>query len=172
MEKELQQVNCPLNDERVIAMFGGVCGATYDCEGIPVFDTEFVKSIISKVTIQNFDDICKVIALKKGTDVWLNNACALLENDMCTFQDVIGCKEDVLEYLERKNMDLESCSRIADEVARGSLSAGSINLMKECGVSDWYIDSCSKIKYLVTREEAEESAMQSYQLAYGKCYHI
>lgn len=126
------------------------------------FETAFVKEVMSNVDVQDFDDMCKVIGLKMGTDVWINNASVLLENGVCSFKDIIGCREDVTEYLENFGLSLKLREKIAKEVAEGRLSEQSVKVMEKQHVPDWYIDSCKKIKYLVTREVATKIAHEGY----------
>lgn len=168
----------------------GIDSDDINCEtgtlALPELDTPFVIEMLKKIQPKSFVDLLKVSSLSHGTDVWLDNAEHLLDQDICTVSDVIACREDIMVNLLHKCNDYEKktghkspltkkdCFDIMECVRKGNavkkLSAYE-NAMKEIGIEQWYIDSCYKIKYMFPKAHAAAYVIAALRLAWYKLYY-
>lgn len=75
--------------------------------------------------------------------------------------ELISCREDVYEYMMEHGIEKGKAYDIAEYVRKGRAEKsgwkdGMSETMKNAGVPEWYIESCSKIKYLYSRAHAVE----------------
>ena len=76
-------------------------------------------------------------------------------------EQVIACRENVMEYLIRRGCKREMAFEIMEYVRKGKASSTKTEkpqflayhweALRECGAEDWFIKSCQKIKYLFPR---------------------
>ena len=77
-----------------------------------------------------------------------------------------------MSYLISTGIEGHEAFVIMEKVRKGKkLSPEEITLMKEHKVPDYYIDSCSKIKYLFPKGHACAYVMMAIRVAYYKVYH-
>ena len=81
-------------------------------------------------------------------------------------EQVIACREDVMEYLLARGVERETAYEMMEGVRKGRADAlwNPINsspdakrqqqILQDCGAEDWFIESCRKIKYLFPRAHA------------------
>ena len=104
--------------------------------------------------------------MQHGTGTWINNAESLLATGAVTTEQVIACREDVMEYLLARRVERETAYEMMEDVRKGradalwNLSNSSPKakrqqqILQDCGAEDWFIESCRKIKYLFPRAHA------------------
>ncbi|MEQ8200187.1 MAG: PolC-type DNA polymerase III [Syntrophomonadaceae bacterium] len=170
-----------LSDRQTMLLFSGVgplgvspgdIGTTVGTFGIPEFGTPFVRQMLETTRPTTFSELVRISGLSHGTDVWLNNAQALIESDTATLSEVICTRDDIMTYLIRQDMDKTQAFEIMERVRKGKgLKDGDIDLMGRCSVPDWYINSCQKIKYMFPKAHAVAYVTMAFRIAWFKIKH-
>ncbi|HEX3011492.1 MAG TPA: PolC-type DNA polymerase III [Syntrophomonadaceae bacterium] len=167
-----------LSDSETMKLFSSVEPLKVDKEtidsdvgtyGIPEFGTRFVRQMLEVTRPTTFSELVRISGLSHGTNVWLNNAQDLIENDTATLDQVICTRDDIMTYLIHKNMEKQKAFKIMEKVRKGKgLVDEDINVMHQCDIPDWYIDSCKKIKYMFPKAHAVAYVTMAFRIAYYK----
>lgn len=177
----------PLNDPKVLELFSSLDSLGLKPEdleeevgttALPEFGTPFVKKMLSEIHPRTFADLLKVSGLSHGTDVWLNNARDLLlgiskkfSNEKIPFQELIGCRDDIMDYLIRKKLEKLEAFNIMESVRKGKgLTTSYETILRKHNVSEWYIDSCKKIKYMFPKAHACAYVIMALRIGWFKIY--
>ena len=146
--------------------------------GISEFDYILVRNMILEIKPNSFEDFVKISGLSHGTDVWTNNAQELIKNETATLNEVIACRDDIMNYLIEQGVEKEIAFNIMESVRKGKIRKNREEkwdeykeIMKNHNIPDWYIKSCEKIKYLFPRAHAVNYVMNSFRLAYYKVHY-
>ncbi|WP_349401719.1 polC-type DNA polymerase III, alpha subunit [Candidatus Phytoplasma solani] len=162
---------------------------TIDSLGIPEFGTIFVKQMLKDIknnhkNLINFADLVKISGLSHGTDVWHQNAKDVInqtgdfekyKNQNISFDDIIGCRDDIMLQLQEKEIDVLKAFEIMEFVRKGkpqsdSKTWQSYKTLMEGKVENWYIDSAEKIKYLFPKAHATAYVIMALRIAWFKVY--
>jgi len=171
----------PLNDAAVYALFSSKKSLQLEKEipsktgslGIPEFGTEFVRQMLEQTKPSTFAELVQISGLSHGTDVWLNNAQTLVQNGTATLKDVIGCRDDIMVYLIYKGLNPSKAFTIMELTRKGKFTPKNEELIEEmraCDVPEWYIDSCTKIKYMFPKAHATAYVMSAMRIAWFKVH--
>lgn len=176
----------PTDDPEVMKIFAGpqVLGVEADqiysktgTLGIPEFGTRFVRGMLEETSPTTFAELLQISGLSHGTDVWLGNAEELISRGEANLAEVIGCRDDIMVYLIHAGLDSGMAFKIMETVRKGQwnkiddgLRETYLTAMKENNVPDWYIDSCSKIKYMFPKAHAAAYVLMALRVAYFKVY--
>jgi len=172
----------PLGDKRVLSLFSSpeelhlkenYLQAKTGTMGMPEFGTGFVQGVLQVAKPKTFNDLLVVSGITHGTNVWLNNAETLLQNKTAkSLADIIGCRDDIMLYLMKNNVNTATAFKAMEDVRKGKgLKQEYIDEMKMNGVPDFYIESCNKIKYLFPRAHATAYVTQAVRVGYFKIYY-
>ena len=185
-----QPEDIPIDDKQVYKMLSGtdIIGlkpediksdvASY---GIPELGTNFVRGMLRDTRPQNFAELVKISGLSHGTDVWSSNAQDLVlgkrnEFGRIEFKDIIGCRDDIMVDLIAYGMPPTLAFEIMEFVRKGKAPANPekwatyADKMKAHKVPDWYIWSCSKIKYMFPKAHATAYVLMAMRIAWFKLY--
>ncbi len=182
----------PMNDKKVLSLFttnkalGIMLSGNSDTQkfiadtyktgsiALPEFGTTFVQGLIKQAKPHTFNDLLIISGLSHGTDVWNNNAQDLIMKNNLELNDVIGCRDDIMNYLIDMGVDHGLAFKIMEYVRKNKngkpLKDEFIAAMKEHNVPDWYIESCKKIRYLFPRAHATAYVMSAVRVAWYKVY--
>ncbi len=176
----------PLDDKKVMSIFSstdalGVKKENINVEvgtlGIPEFGTNFVLNLLEETRPQSFADLIKISGLSHGTDVWNGNARELILNKTCKFSEIIGCRDDIMNFLIKCEIEKGIAFKISEFIRKGkSLKEPKVweeykSIMSEHEVPDWYISSCEKIKYMFPKAHASAYVTMAFRVAWFKVYH-
>ncbi len=175
----------PLDDKETMSIFSstkalGVTPEQIKSEvgsyGIPEFGTKFVRGMLVDTKPTTFDELIRISGLSHGTDVWLGNAQTLIEQGTVTLTEAICCRDDIMIYLIKMGLPPNSAFKIMETVRKGKALKDPAkweeykNLMKEHNVSDWYIKSCEKIKYMFPKAHAAAYVTNAFRIAWFKVH--
>ena len=177
-----------LDDPMVLSLFAdtSALGVTPEdlmgCDlgslGIPEFGTEFVMQMLRDTKPKNFSDLVRISGLSHGTDVWLNNAQYYIARGDCTLSTAICTRDDIMTYLIHTGVEDGLAFNIMENVRKGKVAKGACKKWDEwkenmisCGVPEWYVESCEKIKYMFPKAHAVAYVMMAFRIAYFKVYY-
>ena len=175
----------PNSDPKVLSLLRspealGLKPEQIDCEtgtlGLPEMGTNFVINMLVKAKPETFGDMVKISGLSHGTDVWSGNAEKLIEDKVCEFKEVIGCRDDIMLYLSNHGMKPKDAFKIMEFVRKGKARKDRDGWamwkakMQEAGIVSWYIDSCEKIQYMFPKAHACAYVMSAMRIAWFKVY--
>ncbi len=172
-------MDIPMNDPETLSLF--YCDDALKADpkiykqetgalGLPEFGTRTTRRVLEETRPHQFSDLVIISGLSHGTDVWSGNAQELVRQGH-PLSEVIGCRDDIMTYLLDKNMDPLSAFKIMEDVRKGrGLRQDQEDLMKQCNVPEWYIESCKKIKYMFPKAHAVAYVMMAVRIAWYKVH--
>ncbi|TNJ65960.1 PHP domain-containing protein [Paenibacillus hemerocallicola] len=170
----------PLNDPKVLQLFRSTAPLGLNKEqirtsvatcGIPEMGTPFVRSMLEETQPSTFFELLQISGLSHGTGTWEGNARELIRSEVCTLQSAIGLRDNIMQSLITHGMEADLAFKITENVRKGKGIPGDwIDEMKTCGLQDWYINSCQKIKYLFPKAHAVSYVISAIRNAYYKLY--
>ena len=170
----------PMNDQATMAIFSTTESLKIDttkynevtgAAGIPEFGTPFVRGILELTKPTTFAELVTISGLSHGTDVWLGNAKDLIDNGTCKLNEVIGCRDDIMVDLMGYGVKPKLSFTIMESVRKGKgLKDEWVTEMKANNVPEWFIDSCTKIKYMFPKAHAVAYVMMAVRIAWFKVH--
>lgn len=187
MLEDLTGINAreiPLDDPKTMQIFSsteplGISPEDIDCPvgtfGIPEFGTRFVRQMLVETKPTTMAELVRISGLSHGTDVWTNNAQDLIRDGVCSLNQCICTRDDIMNQL-MNYMDSADAFAIMESVRKGKglvlkRKDGAVDMepkMREAGVPEWFIDSCKKIKYMFPKAHAVAYVTMGFRIAYCK----
>ena len=171
----------PLNDKKVLSLFtsdkalnkhSNYLGVTNGALGLPEFGTTFVRGMLDETKPKTFADLVKISGLSHGTDVWQNNAEELIKSKICTIKELIGCRDDIMEFLLKKGVTPSVAFSTMEDVRKGrKIKEIYLEELKAKNVPDWFISCCNKIQYMFPKAHACAYVSNAIRIAYFKVYY-
>lgn len=171
----------PLNDKKVLSLFtsdkalnrkSNYLGVTNGALGLPEFGTNFVRGMLDDTKPKTFADLVKISGLSHGTDVWQNNAEELIKNKIVTIKELIGCRDDIMEFLLNKGVTPSVAFSTMESVRKGhKIKPEFLEELKTKGVPEWFINCCNKIQYMFPKAHACAYVSNAIRIAYFKVYY-
>ena len=149
--------------------------------GVPELGTNFVRGMLEETRPKSFSELVKVSGLSHGTDVWTNNSQDLVtgkkkEFGFIPFENVIGCRDDIMVTLMQWGCEAEKAFEIMEFVRKGKPSKDKetwkshVEYLKSKNVPAWYIWSCEQIKYMFPKAHAVAYVLSALRIAWFKLY--
>ena len=175
----------PLDDKATMSIFTstealGVTKEQIMCNtgtlGIPEFGTPFTIKLVEDTKPTTFAELIKISGLSHGTDVWLGNAQELIANNIVPFKETIGCRDDIMVYLMYHGVKPIKAFKIMEFVRKGKASKDPdtwkehVKTMQEANIPEWFINSCSKIKYMFPKAHAAAYVISAFRIAWYKVH--
>lgn len=175
----------PYFDEKVLSLFSSKDALNLGDDdldslssgtiGIPEFGTQFVRSMLEVIKPNSISQIIKVSGLAHGTNVWMKNAEDLVKGTNLSapiaFNDVIGCRDDIMKSLIEYGVPAEASFKIMESVRKGKkLTIDQEEILLQHNVPDWFINSCKKIEYLFPKAHATAYVIMALRIAWFKIH--
>lgn len=172
----------PMDDKKTLSLFSSTkalkidlkneLGTTVGTLGVPEFGTTFVRRMLEDTRPKSFSELVRISGLSHGTDVWSGIAKNWIDRKVATLDEVISCRDDIMNYLLSKGAPPKSAFSIMEKVRKGKgIDAEDIELMKELKVPEWFIISCQKIKYLFPKAHAAAYVSMAFRIAWFKVHY-
>lgn len=175
-------MDIPMDDKETLSLFSSTkalkidlkneLGTTIGTLGVPEFGTTFVRKMLEDTRPKSFSELVRISGLSHGTDVWSGIAKNWIDRNIATLDDVISCRDDIMNYLLSKGAPPKTAFSIMEKVRKGKgINDEDIELMKNLKVPEWFIISCQKIKYLFPKAHAAAYVSMAFRIAWFKVHY-
>ena len=178
----------PLNDPETMSLFSStkalgiqpedIRGIEVGTLGIPEFGTKFVRQMLVDTRPTTMAELVRISGLSHGTDVWVGNAKDLIDTGVTTLSGAICTRDDIMNHLVKKGVEARTAFFIMESVRKGKWAKGKeknqeaqMAAMREANVAEWFIESCSKIKYMFPKAHAVAYVVMALRIAYCKVHY-
>ncbi len=168
----------PLDDEETMSIFTSLDALKIKIKGykfkhgtyaIPEFGTHFTRGMLDTIKPTTYSELVKMSGFSHGTKVWQENAEDLVKNKIASINEVISCRDDIMNYLIIKGVEESQAFSIMEHVRKNKdLTNEELAIMKSHDVPEWYIDSCKTLQYLFPRAHAAAYVMHALRFAWFK----
>ncbi|MFA6843616.1 MAG: PolC-type DNA polymerase III, partial [Bacilli bacterium] len=176
----------PLTDKKVFGLFNGLeslgltpsqtFGQTIGTTGIPEFGTTLTKKMLMQIRPDSVASLLKISGLSHGKGVWQGNSQDFMmgkKTGFATidFDDLIGCRDDIMLYLIDKHLPSIDAFAIMEKVRHGrGLTPAMEKEMVEYNVPEWYIQSCKMIQYMFPKAHATAYVIMALRIGWFKVH--
>ncbi|MEG2360810.1 MAG: PolC-type DNA polymerase III [Christensenella sp.] len=182
----IDPLTIPLDDKPTMQLFSGLkplglkakdlLGIKTGTLGIPEFGTKFVRQMLMETKPTTMSEIVRISGLSHGTDVWIGNAQELIKAGTCTLKEAICTRDDIMNYLVDRGVEKRMAFFIMEAVRKGKVAKNGFTedmqkALEDAHISQWFIESCNKIKYMFPKAHAVAYVTMAYRIAYCKVHH-
>lgn len=174
-------LNIPLSDRKVFSLFSSPNALNLKNNylklkngalAIPEFGTDFVRGLLDQTKPASFADLLIISGLSHGTNVWRNNADELIASGITDLRGVIGCRDDIMTYLISMGVEPLKAFTLMEKIRKGKgLKQDEEEILRSCGVPEYYIQSCKKIAYLFPKAHATAYVTMAIRVGWFKVHH-
>ncbi|HHU07187.1 MAG TPA: PolC-type DNA polymerase III, partial [Clostridiaceae bacterium] len=123
--------------------------------GLPEMGTFTARRMIAEAKPNCYYDLVQISGLSHGKGVWAGNAQDLIQDETCTLNDVIGCRDSIMTRLIYAGVPNKIAFDVMERVRKGKgLLPEQEEEMRSHNIPEWYIDSCQKIQYMFPKAHA------------------
>ena len=168
----------PLDDEATMSIFTSLDALKIKIKdykfkhgtyAIPEFGTHFTRGMLDAIKPTTYSELVKMSGFSHGTKVWQGNAEDLIKNNIAGIDEVISCRDDIMNYLIVKGVEDSKAFSIMEHVRKNKdLTTEEIDIMRNHDVPEWYIESCKTLQYLFPRAHAAAYVMHALRFAWFK----
>lgn len=152
-----------------------MCSA--DTLDIPYFNSKSIN-IILETKPTTFDELIKIVGLYSGSDLWTNNAQDLIKNGIATLDEIISCRDDIMNDLIKAGIEPKTAFEIMETVRKGKPRCNKEpywseykDIMENHNIPKWYIKSCEKIRYAFPKAHLTANTINAFRIAYYKVHY-
>lgn len=171
----------PMDDKDTMSIFSSTKTLKVDLKseldttvgslGIPEFGTNFVRRMLEDTNPSTFAELVRISGLSHGTGVWVGNAKNIIDNGDATLNEVISCRDDIMNYLIHKGADPKKSFFIMEKVRKGkSLTDEEEQIIKDVNAPKWFLESCRIITYLFPKAHAAAYVSMAFRIAWFKVH--
>ncbi|WP_435130379.1 PolC-type DNA polymerase III [Mycoplasma sp. 6243] len=175
------KTDIPKKDAKVMSLFystkamnikpDDIGNETTGALGLPEFGTQFVRKMLAEAQPKSFADLISLSGLSHGTDVWKGNAQDLVKEHGMSLNEVISCRDDIMNFLISLGVDPLYSFNIMEKVRKGKgLTPEEENELRTHNVPEWAIKSMKLIKYMFPKAHATAYVLMAWRVAWFKLY--
>lgn len=145
--------------------------------GIINFESKFMLNLMLDLEISSLNELVKLQNISKGSSTWLGNAEDLVKKHNRTINEIITSTFDIVKYLTYIGLDIDKSYAIANFISNRKKGYDEqqwqkyIDVMNTYKVPDYFIESCSKIEYLVDKNSSINDCIYALMLGWFKIYY-
>lgn len=166
--------NISFDDRKVFEFFSNT-----DSVGTIYFDSDCTKKVLSCFKQKSFDDLVRIVGIAGGTCLTANDCVAILNDnyDRGNLGELPLYRDDVFKRLMKYGFKRETALEISEYVSRGHFKQSCnrtdeyIGMMRENGISEYYIKVLRKLDYLFPKSRPLVDAINLYRLAWYKVHY-
>ena len=112
-------------------------------------DMQIPNGISSHYIVCGFNDLIRLIALCKGTDVWTDNVQDMISDGKITFDEIPCTRDGVYRLLFESGMSNAEAFRTTERIRKGKgLLPEQRKELDKLQISEWLIEYFDEVKYL------------------------
>ena len=143
--------NIPFSDSKIHDFFSNP-----DSVGTIYFYSDCTKKVLSCFKPKSFDDLVRIVGIAGGTCLTASECVAILNDnyDRCNLRELPLFRDDVFNRLMKYGFKRETALEISEYVSHRHFKQSCnqtdeyIGMMRENGISEYYIKVLRKLDYL------------------------
>ena len=148
-----------------------------DTSGIPEFDSEFMRDLLSRIKPQKHSELIKIIGFALGVNTWNANGEHLIEKGI-SISNIPTLKEDVMNDLLCVGVERRDAFKMLESVRKGLIFKNKVSeehkqFFKEISspLGENFFGFCSKVGYMFPKAHAIEYVIIALYYAWFKKHY-